>query len=99
MNHIQVEYSSIFLASCEATNRGQIYQFVIGVVKNSSVVYNTLIHSVLYSVFEEFLIKGTSRAYFVIQLTYLRRMNLPTLISRTNPFPILGVLGGTFLLI
>ena len=30
-------------------------------------------------------------------LTYLNRINLPTLIiSRTSPFPILGVLGGIF---
>ena len=31
-----------------------------------------------------------------MNLTYLSRINLPTLISRTSPFPILGVLGVIF---
>ena len=30
------------------------------------------------------------------ELTHIRRMDLSTLISKKNPFPIVGVLGGTF---
>ena len=47
------------------------------------------------SIFSRF--QHVSVAQLICLLTYLSQMDLPTLISRTSPFQILGVFCGIFL--